>query len=192
MASSENAEKGTAKKGINKAMTNGICNRGRLRRKGLLCITFFSSYKMGQVNALQASCSHFFITDRITGVNPCFRCQLIHTKGAAALYSAGTIHALSSLNGSSHPAISLEGVWRRMCGQEGLSLSVRYERVTVPANSSRLESCVNAERHKALRYVTVLRALLGASLFVRLTCPLQSRPSHLPDEWIHLHAGRCS
>jgi hypothetical protein len=41
---------------------------------------------------------------------PCFRYQLIPTEGAAASLSAGTIHAPSSLNGSSHPAISLEWV----------------------------------------------------------------------------------
>jgi len=44
--------------------------------------------------------------------SPCFRYPLIHVKGATASHSAGTIHGRSSLNGSSHPSIPLEGVWR--------------------------------------------------------------------------------
>ncbi len=40
----------------------------------------------------------------------CFRYQLIPTKGANASHSTGTIHARSSLNGSSHSIISLEGI----------------------------------------------------------------------------------
>jgi len=58
--------------------------------------------------------------------SPCFRYQFIHTKGATASCSTGTIHGRASLNGSSHPTISLEGVRRRTGGLQGLSL--RHER----------------------------------------------------------------
>ena len=54
--------------------------------------------------------------------SPGFRYPSIHAKGAAASHLAGTIHAPSSLNGSSHSSMSFEWFWCRMSGLEGLLL----------------------------------------------------------------------
>jgi len=60
--------------------------------------------------------------------SPGFRYQPIHAKGATASLSAGTLHAPSWLNGTSHPAISLESVEASNEQAGGTVTSVRHER----------------------------------------------------------------
>jgi hypothetical protein len=51
----------------------------------------------------------------ITLESSCFQYQPIHAHGAVASHSTGTLHAPSSLNGTSHPAVSLESLGHPKC-----------------------------------------------------------------------------